>query len=181
MRLWIHQRPTTMYKTRIDRLVSQRNKCINTSGNYFRRKQIPLSLCSGCSVKILLPLIVPERKSTTKALFQHWWDWAFRIPLIICVVSFSAIWSRLSKSLYFRRILLIIELLRDRWVPKSLFLQVVLAFSLLYHTHAVSGSLEQEIRSSPPPAGTPNSRPGLSKWVRWWTKRLVRLRTWNLH
>ena len=35
VRLWIHQRPTSFYKTEIDRLVSQWDKCINTSGNYF--------------------------------------------------------------------------------------------------------------------------------------------------
>ena len=35
VRLWIHQRPTSLYKTGIDRLVSQWDKCINTCGNYF--------------------------------------------------------------------------------------------------------------------------------------------------
>ena len=35
VRLWIQQRPTSSYKTGIDHLVSQCNKCINTSGNYF--------------------------------------------------------------------------------------------------------------------------------------------------
>ena len=35
VRLWIHKRPTSFYKTEIDRLVTQWNKCINTSGNYF--------------------------------------------------------------------------------------------------------------------------------------------------
>ena len=35
VRLWIRQRPTSFYKTGIDRLVSQWDKCINTSGNYF--------------------------------------------------------------------------------------------------------------------------------------------------
>ena len=34
------------------RLVSQWDKCINTSGNYFWIKQIPVPLCSGCSVFI---------------------------------------------------------------------------------------------------------------------------------
>ena len=33
VRLWIHQRPTSFYKTGIDRLISQWDKCINTSGN----------------------------------------------------------------------------------------------------------------------------------------------------
>ena len=33
MRLWIHQRPTSFYKTGIDCLVSQWDKCIKTSGN----------------------------------------------------------------------------------------------------------------------------------------------------
>ena len=48
VRLWIHQRLTCFYKTgRIDRLISQWDKCINTSGNYFLIKHIPLSLCSG--------------------------------------------------------------------------------------------------------------------------------------
>ena len=42
VRLWIHQRPFSFYKTGIDRLVSQWNKCINTSGNYFWIKHIPL-------------------------------------------------------------------------------------------------------------------------------------------
>ena len=32
--LWIHQRPISFCKTGIDHLVSQWNKCINTSGNY---------------------------------------------------------------------------------------------------------------------------------------------------
>ena len=45
------------YETGIDRLISQWDKCINTSGNYFWIKQISLSLCSGCSVFIWLPLI----------------------------------------------------------------------------------------------------------------------------
>ena len=57
VKLWIHQRPISFYKTGIDRLVSQWDKCINTSDNYFGIKQIPLSLCSGCSVFIWLPLI----------------------------------------------------------------------------------------------------------------------------
>ena len=35
VRLWIHQRPTPFYKTGIDHLLSQWDKCINTSGNYF--------------------------------------------------------------------------------------------------------------------------------------------------
>ena len=35
VRLWINQRPTSFYKTGIDRLVSQWDKCINTSENYF--------------------------------------------------------------------------------------------------------------------------------------------------
>ena len=35
VRLWIHERPTSLYKTGIDSLVSQWDKCINTSGNYF--------------------------------------------------------------------------------------------------------------------------------------------------
>ena len=35
MRLWIHQRPTSFYKTGIDHHVSQWDKCVNTSGNYF--------------------------------------------------------------------------------------------------------------------------------------------------
>ena len=35
VRLWIHQRLTSFYKTGIDRLVSQWSKCINTSSNYF--------------------------------------------------------------------------------------------------------------------------------------------------
>ena len=35
MRLWIHQRPTSFYKTGNDSLVSQWDKCINTSDNYF--------------------------------------------------------------------------------------------------------------------------------------------------
>ena len=34
VRLWIHQRPTSFYKTGIDRLFSQWDKYINTSGNY---------------------------------------------------------------------------------------------------------------------------------------------------
>ena len=56
-RLWIHQRPTSFCKTGIDHLISQRDKCINTSGNYFWIKQNPLSLCSGCSIFILMPFI----------------------------------------------------------------------------------------------------------------------------
>ena len=52
VRLWIHQRPTSFYKTGNYRLASQCDKCINTFGNYFRIKQFPLSLCSGCSVFI---------------------------------------------------------------------------------------------------------------------------------
>ena len=59
VRLWVHQRSTSVYKTGIDRLVSQWDKCINTSGNYFWIKQISLSFCSGCSVFIWLPLIFP--------------------------------------------------------------------------------------------------------------------------
>ena len=35
VRLWIYQRPTSFYKTGIDGLASQWDKCINTSGNYF--------------------------------------------------------------------------------------------------------------------------------------------------
>ena len=35
VRLWIHQRPTSFYETGIEHLVSQWDKCINTSGNYF--------------------------------------------------------------------------------------------------------------------------------------------------
>ena len=35
MRLWIHQQPTSSYKTGIDHLVYQWDKCINTCGNYF--------------------------------------------------------------------------------------------------------------------------------------------------
>ena len=31
VRLWIHQRPTSFYKTGIDHLISQGDKCINTS------------------------------------------------------------------------------------------------------------------------------------------------------
>ena len=38
-------------------LVSQWDKCINTSGNYFWIKQIPLSVCSRCSVFIWLQFI----------------------------------------------------------------------------------------------------------------------------
>ena len=34
-RLWIHQRPTSFYNTGIGHLVSQWDKYINTSGNYF--------------------------------------------------------------------------------------------------------------------------------------------------
>ena len=58
VRLWIHQRPTSFYKTGIDRLVSQWDKCIKSSANYFWIKQIPLSLCSGWSVFIWLPLMI---------------------------------------------------------------------------------------------------------------------------
>ena len=57
VRLWIHQRPTSFYKTGIDRLLSHLDKFINTSGNYFWIKQIPFSLSSACSVFIFLPLI----------------------------------------------------------------------------------------------------------------------------
>ena len=35
VRLWIQQRPTSFYKTGIDLLVSQWDKCINTCDNYF--------------------------------------------------------------------------------------------------------------------------------------------------
>ena len=35
VRLWIHQQPTSFYKTGIDRLISQRDKFIHTFGNYF--------------------------------------------------------------------------------------------------------------------------------------------------
>ena len=35
VRLWIHQLPTSFYKTGIDHLVSLWGKFINTSGNYF--------------------------------------------------------------------------------------------------------------------------------------------------
>ena len=35
VRFWIHQRPTSFYKTGIDRLVSQWDTCINTSGITF--------------------------------------------------------------------------------------------------------------------------------------------------
>ena len=35
VRLWIQQRPTSFYKTRIDGLISQWDKCINTCDNYF--------------------------------------------------------------------------------------------------------------------------------------------------
>ena len=56
VRLWVHQRPTSFYKTAIECLVSQWDKCINISGNYFSIKQIPLSLCGGCSVFMWLPL-----------------------------------------------------------------------------------------------------------------------------
>ena len=41
----------------IDRLFSHWDKCINTSGNNFWIKQIPLSLCRGCSIFIWLHLI----------------------------------------------------------------------------------------------------------------------------
>ena len=47
------------------RLVSQWDKCINTSGNYFWIKQTSLSLCSGCSISIWMPLI--RTKTITKA------------------------------------------------------------------------------------------------------------------
>ena len=58
LKLWIHQRTTSFYKTEIDPLFSQWDKCINTSVNYFCLKQIALSLSSGCSVFISLPLIL---------------------------------------------------------------------------------------------------------------------------
>ena len=51
-RFWIREWSTAVYKSGIVGLVSQRDKCINTSVNYFWIKQIPLSLCSGCSVFI---------------------------------------------------------------------------------------------------------------------------------
>ena len=35
VRLWIHQRPTSFYKTGIDHLISQWDTWINISGNYF--------------------------------------------------------------------------------------------------------------------------------------------------
>ena len=35
VRLWIHQRPTSLYRTGIDHHDSQWDKGINTSGNYF--------------------------------------------------------------------------------------------------------------------------------------------------
>ena len=54
-RLWMHQRAISFYKIGIDRIMSQWDKCINNSGNYFWIKQIPLSLCSGWSVFIWLP------------------------------------------------------------------------------------------------------------------------------
>ena len=40
-----------------DHLISQWDKSINTSGNYFWIKQIPLSLCGGCWIFIWLPFI----------------------------------------------------------------------------------------------------------------------------
>ena len=57
VRLWIHQRASSFYDTGIDRLVSQWDKCINSSGNYFSIKQIPLLLSSGCSVSFDSPHI----------------------------------------------------------------------------------------------------------------------------
>ena len=57
VRLRIHQGPTSFYKTGIDHLVSQWDKCINTCGNYFWIKQFPLIIFSGCSVFIWLPLV----------------------------------------------------------------------------------------------------------------------------
>ena len=41
----------SFYKTGIDRLVSQWDKCINTSGNYFWIKQIPLLPYSGSRIR----------------------------------------------------------------------------------------------------------------------------------
>ena len=35
VRLWVSQRPTSFYKTGIDRLISEWDKCINSSGKYF--------------------------------------------------------------------------------------------------------------------------------------------------
>ena len=35
VRLWIHQRPTSFYKTEIDRLVSQWDKCISERARYY--------------------------------------------------------------------------------------------------------------------------------------------------
>ena len=66
MRLWIHQQPISFYKTGIDRLVLQWDKCINTIGNYFWIKQIRFSIRSGCSVLIELPLIL-------FAIFETFW------------------------------------------------------------------------------------------------------------
>ena len=47
------------FPTKLELIVlSPNEKCINTSGNYFWIKQIPLSLCSECLVFISLPLVV---------------------------------------------------------------------------------------------------------------------------
>ncbi|KAG8236150.1 hypothetical protein J437_LFUL001583 [Ladona fulva] len=35
VKLWVRQQPTSFYKTGIDHLISQWDKCINTFGNYF--------------------------------------------------------------------------------------------------------------------------------------------------
>ena len=77
VRLWIHQRPTSSYKTGIDRLVSQWDKYINTSGNYFWIKQITLSVCSACSVFIWLRLLYSpcvQYLRTFDTRFIEWWD-----------------------------------------------------------------------------------------------------------
>ena len=71
VRLWIHQRPTSFYKTRIDRLVSQWDKCINTSDNYFWIKKNPVSLCSGSSVLIWLPLIIEAEHKTRNLISKY--------------------------------------------------------------------------------------------------------------
>ena len=47
MRLWIHQRPTSFSKNEIDCVVSQRDKCINTSGSYLWIKKFHCHFVAG--------------------------------------------------------------------------------------------------------------------------------------
>ena len=86
--LWIHQRPTSLYKTGIDGLVSQWDECTNTCDNYFWIKQIPLPLCNGCSVFIICHLYMDGSVLKGHMLGQQeYTELSFAVSLILYVAK----------------------------------------------------------------------------------------------